>query len=228
MNGSGLEYGVIGNGRVAALIDGNGRIVWWCFPRFDGNPVFSRLLAGDEDKGYTDVVLHNQVRAESNYERNTAIITTVLTDSEGGAVRITDFAPRFVLFDRMFHPTQIFRRIEPISGLPRIRIRVRPTFQYGLPATARTLGSSHIRYRGSSEVIRVTTDAPLSYVAEETPFALTRPITLVFGLTNRWKAPSRQLRAGSSTRRGGGGSSGCAHSPFRTNGSRLSFAPRFH
>jgi len=181
MNGSGLEYGVIGNGRVAALIDGNGRIVWWCFPRFDGNPVFSRLLAGDEDKGYTDVVLHNQVRAESNYERNTAIITTVLTDSEGGAVRITDFAPRFVLFDRMFHPTQIFRRIEPISGLPRIRIRVRPTFQYGLPATARTLGSSHIRYRGSSEVIRVTTDAPLSYVAEETPFALTRPITLVFG-----------------------------------------------
>ena len=59
----GLDYGLIGNGRIAALIDSNGRIVWWCFPRFDGNPVFSRLLSGDEDKGYTDVVLQNQIRA---------------------------------------------------------------------------------------------------------------------------------------------------------------------
>jgi len=177
----GLDYGLIGNGRIAALIDSNGRIVWWCFPRFDGNPVFSRLLSGDEDKGYTDVVLQNQIRAESSYERNTAIITTTLTDSEGGCVRITDFAPRFVHYGRIFHPVQIVRRIEPVSGLPRIRIRVRPTFHYGIPATDRTIGSSHIRYRGGTEVIRVTTDAPLWYVAEETPFALTGPITLVFG-----------------------------------------------
>ncbi|HEX5599503.1 MAG TPA: trehalase-like domain-containing protein, partial [Hyphomicrobiaceae bacterium] len=56
MSAPGLDYGLIGNGRIAALIDKNGRIVWWCFPRLDGNPVFSRLLAGDEDKGYTDVV----------------------------------------------------------------------------------------------------------------------------------------------------------------------------
>jgi GH15 family glucan-1,4-alpha-glucosidase len=177
----GLDYGLIGNGRIAALIDGNARIVWWCFPRLDGNPVFSRLLSGDEDKGYTDVVLQDQVRAESSYERNTAIISTVLTDAHGGSVRITDFAPRFTLYGRIFHPAQIFRRIEPLSGLPRIRIRVRPTFQYGVPATARTLGSSHIRFAGGTDVVRVTTDGPLSYLAEETPFALIKPITLVFG-----------------------------------------------
>ena len=31
----------------------------------------------------------------SEYERNTATVVTELTDSKGGAVRITDFAPRF-------------------------------------------------------------------------------------------------------------------------------------
>ena len=181
MNAPGLDYGLIGNGRIAALVDTNGRIVWWCFPRFDANPAFSRLLAGKEEKGFTDVVLQNQVRSESGYVRNTAIISTILTDSDGASVRITDFAPRFTQFGRMFHPAQIFRRIEPVSGIPRVRIRVRPTFDYGVPARSRTQGSSHVRYAGADEVLRITTDAPLSYVVEETPFALTRPITLVFG-----------------------------------------------
>lgn len=181
MSAPGLDYGLIGNGRIAALIDTGGRIVWWCFPRFDANPVFARLLAGSEEKGFTDVVLVDQARAESSYERNTAIISTVLTDAVGASVRITDFTPRFRQFGRMYHPPQIFRRIEPLSGLPRVRIRVRPTFGYGQPATARTHGSSHVRFTGGEEVLRVTTDAPLPYVIEETPFALTHPVTLVFG-----------------------------------------------
>ena len=46
-----LDLAPIGNGRIAALADARGRIVWWCFPRFDGDPVFSRLLSGDEEKG---------------------------------------------------------------------------------------------------------------------------------------------------------------------------------
>jgi GH15 family glucan-1,4-alpha-glucosidase len=178
---SGLDYGLIGNGRIAALVDRGGRIVWWCFPSFDADPVFCRLLAGEEEKGFTDVVLLDQVRAEAAYERNTAMIVTMLTDAEGGSIRITDFAPRFDLYGRMFHPAQIVRRIEPVSGHPRIRIRVRPTFNYGVPPASRTLGSSHVRYAGADGVLRLTTDAPLSYVAEETAFVLTRPVTLVFG-----------------------------------------------
>ncbi len=43
----------------------SGRIVWWCLPRYDGDPVFCRLLAGDEEKGFTDVVLDGQVEIRS-------------------------------------------------------------------------------------------------------------------------------------------------------------------
>ncbi|HEU0217001.1 MAG TPA: glycoside hydrolase family 15 protein [Stellaceae bacterium] len=52
-----LDLALIGNCRIAALVNPTGRIVWWCYPRFDADPVFSRLLAGDEEKGVCDVVL---------------------------------------------------------------------------------------------------------------------------------------------------------------------------
>ena len=57
MTDYGLDLAVIGNGRTAALLDPSSRIVWWCLPRYDGDPVFCRLLAGNEEKGFTDVVL---------------------------------------------------------------------------------------------------------------------------------------------------------------------------
>jgi GH15 family glucan-1,4-alpha-glucosidase len=176
-----LDLGLIGNCRVAALVDRNARIVWWCFPRFDGDPIFSRLLAGDEEKGFCDVVMADQAESESAYVRNTAVIETILTDSRGAKVRITDFAPRFDRHERTFRPPQIIRRIEPIAGLPRVAIRVRPTFDYGKPVVDTAVGSNHIRYMGGAEVMRLTTDAPLSYVIAETSFALTRPMTLIFG-----------------------------------------------
>ncbi|MGH1359087.1 MAG: glycoside hydrolase family 15 protein [Burkholderiaceae bacterium] len=175
-----LDLGLVGNGRVAALVNPLGRIVWWCYPRFDSNPVFSRLVAGDEEKGFTDVVLDGQVRTESSYERNSAIIRTELHDDQGNAVRITDFAPRFKMYGRNFRPAQIMRIIEPIAGLPRVTIRVRPTFDYGLESKGRA-GSNHIRYKLGHDSMRVTTDASLSYVQDETAFALMRPVTLVFG-----------------------------------------------
>lgn len=177
-----LDLAAIGNGRIAALINGSGRIVWWCFPRFDGDPVFSNLLSGNEEKGFLDVVLDGQEEVTSSYARNTAILETVLRDKNGNAVKITDFAPRFERFERMYHPAQIIRRIEPLHGLPRIAIRLRPTRDYGVPRVVQAVGSNHIRYPGGDmNDVRLTTDAPLSYILQETSFALTRPLTLLIG-----------------------------------------------
>jgi GH15 family glucan-1,4-alpha-glucosidase len=177
----GLDLAVIGNCRTAALVDPTARLVWWCFPRFDADPVFSRLLAGDEEKGFSDVVLDGMTHYESDYERNSAIVSTVLSDGRGNAVRITDFAPRFRQFGRMFRPPQLFRVIEPVAGLPRITIRVRPTHSYGKPAQQYSIGSNHIRFYEDQSVMRVTTDAPLAMIENETPFVLTRPMHMVFG-----------------------------------------------
>jgi GH15 family glucan-1,4-alpha-glucosidase len=176
-----LDLAVIGNGRTAALLNPLSQIVWWCFPRFDGDPVFCRLLAGDEEKGFTDVLLEGQVSTHSEYIRNTAVVSTVLTDKNGASVRITDFAPRFFQYGRTFRPPQLMRLIEPVSGLPRITIRFRPTSGYGQEHMRRAFGSNHIRYTGGDAAIRLTTDAPLAYIDRESPFVLTRPLNLVFG-----------------------------------------------
>ncbi len=179
--GQPLDLALIGNCRVAALVNTVGRIVWWCFPRFDSNPAFCRLLSGEEEKGFCDVVLADLAIAKAAYVRNTAIVETELEDRHGGRVRVTDFAPRFSRFERIFRPPQLVRRITPLAGLPRVTIRVRPTHLYGQPVTDLSLGSNHIRYQASGTVLRLTTDAPLSYIAQETTFPLTRTLTLILG-----------------------------------------------
>ena len=180
MTDHGLDLAVIGNGRTAALVDPSARIVWWCFPRFDGDPVFCRLLAGEEEKGFADVVLDGCVEIKSEYGRNTPIVTAIMRDAQGAAVRVTDFAPRFYQFGRTFRPPQIIRIVEPIAGLPRVTVRIRPTHHYGQP-TQLAMGSNHIRYSGGSTALRVTTDAPLSYVDREAAFVLTHPLHMVLG-----------------------------------------------
>src|SRR5690606_11463007 len=136
---------------------------------------------GDEEKGFTDVVLDGVKDIKSQYLRNTPIVVTELTDAQGGAVRITDFAPRFQNLDRIYRAPQLIRITEPIAGLPRIAIRFRPTYDYGIPVPHHTLGSNHIRYWGGGMQLRLTTDAPLSYIERESSFVLTRPLYMVFG-----------------------------------------------
>jgi GH15 family glucan-1,4-alpha-glucosidase len=189
-----LDLAVIGNNRIAALLDTKARLVWWCFPRLDSDPVFCRLIAGTEEKGFSDVVLSHFVKSESHYSGNTAIVITLLTAKDGAQIRITDFAPRFRNFDRMMRPPQLMRIVEPVAGLPHITIRVRPTQHYGKTISRRVSGSNHITY-GDPGVIRLTTDAPLSYIEDETPFALTHPVYLVFGADEPFAAePAATVR----------------------------------
>ncbi|WP_119421625.1 glycoside hydrolase family 15 protein [Desertibaculum subflavum] len=176
-----LDLGVVGNCIVGALVDRNARIVWWCLPRLDGDPVFCNLLAGDDDTGYTDVEMDRIVASEQAYMPNTAILQTTLTDQTGASIRITDFVPRFRQFDRIYRPGMLFRRIEPVSGLARIRIRIRPRFGYGAFAPTCTVGSNHIRYVSPENTLRVTTDGPVAYLEGEHTFVLTEPIMLIFG-----------------------------------------------
>src|SRR6478752_5475024 len=100
MTDYGLDLAVIGNGRTAALLDPSARITWWCLPRYDGDPVFCRLLSGSEEKGFTDIVLEGQVETRSDYVRNTATVVTDLIDHNGGAVRVTAFARRIAMANR--------------------------------------------------------------------------------------------------------------------------------
>ena len=177
-----LDLAVVGNCAVASLVSCTGRHEWFCFPRLDAEPVFNSLLGGeDPERGFMDVVLRGQTGCRQSYLRNTAVVQTLLTDQAGGCVRVLDLAPRFRRYGRMYRPPSLIRRIEPLSGRPRIRIRIRPSFAYGEDAGRRSGGSNHIRYVGDNTVLRLTTDAPLTYIAHEAEFALDQPVNLVLG-----------------------------------------------
>jgi hypothetical protein len=96
-------------------------------------------------------------------------------------LRITDFAPRFKQYDRMYRPAMLIRRIEPVTGSCRIRIRVKPKFDYGATRPKTTQGRNHIRFWSDDMVVRLTTDGPISYIAEENWFVLSTPISLMIG-----------------------------------------------
>ena len=177
-----LDYAAIGNCAVAALISRHARHDWFCFPRLDGEPVFNALLGGDDpQRGFMDVVMRDRTASHQAYLRNTAIVETVQHDASGGSLRVIDLAPRFHRFGRVYRPPMLIRRIEPLSGRPRIRIRIRPSFAYGEEVGRISLGSNHVRYVGPDQVLRLTTDAPVSYVTQEAEFGLDRPVSLVLG-----------------------------------------------
>ena len=181
---SDLDLAVIGNSSFGALIDRHGRIVWSCMPRFDGDPVFCALLdgtLGNEAAGFYDIEIENFERAEQRYIHNTAVLVTVLYDRAGAAVEIVDFAPRFKQLDRFYRPVMIVRRVRPLAGLARIRIRLRPMGDYGASRPETTRGSNHIRYMMARQTLRLTTDAPVSYVMEEVPFLLEDACNLILG-----------------------------------------------
>ena len=70
-----------------ALIDREAGFVWGCAPRVDGDPLFCSLLEpkGESElpRGEWRISVENQVSAEPGYLRNTPILTTRLTDSDG-------------------------------------------------------------------------------------------------------------------------------------------------
>jgi GH15 family glucan-1,4-alpha-glucosidase len=176
-----LDLGMIGNCAYSALVDPRGRIVWCCLPRFDGDPVFNALLDPRHDASAWSFEIENFERSEQDYKPNTAILRTRLYDRQGQAIEITDFAPRFSSRDRMFRPLTMVRRVKVLHGTPRVRVLVRPRFDWGRVQPTLTQGSHHIRYVGTPQTLRLTSDAPLSYVLEETYFLMDRQMNFILG-----------------------------------------------
>ncbi|MGI9309000.1 MAG: glycoside hydrolase family 15 protein [Gammaproteobacteria bacterium] len=179
-----LDLGMIGNCQINALIDDKARIVWSCLPQFDSNPAFCSLLQNGDaepERGFYDIELIDFVRSEQQYVVNTAILQTTLYDSHGNSVRVNDFAPRFLLFGRSYHPVMLTRIIKPLEGTPRIRVRLRPACDYGAEDPQITFGSNHVRYVMPEVTMRLTTNVPLTSIRDESVFALHETRHLVLG-----------------------------------------------
>jgi GH15 family glucan-1,4-alpha-glucosidase len=181
---SSLDLALIGNCQVGALIDSTAEIVWYCLPRFDGDPVFCSLLQEHKKasgKGFCSIELVDQLKTEQSYMPNSAVLVTNITDASGSVVEITDFAPRFRQHGRTFTPMMLVRQIRRLHGSPRICLRVRPTYDYGSNQCKIIHGSHHIRYVLPDMVMRLSTNASITAILQELSFFLEDEVTLIFG-----------------------------------------------
>lgn len=180
-----LDLWPIGNCQVSALVDRNGRFVWACVPRVDGEPLFAALIDGDANReeatGLWAIDLVGGVSVEQEYLRNTPILVSRHVDEAGNAIEVIDFCPRVQRLDRTYRPVAFVRVVRPLKGAPRIRVRLRPGLGFGGGAPARTFGSNHIRFGLNGTSLRLSTDGPVSLIDEERSFRLEKPLHFFLG-----------------------------------------------
>ena len=174
-----LDLAIIGNCQYSALVDTWGSVVWTCFPRFDSASIFGSLLDPEIGGRWTIAPVGEGWQTETRYLETSCILSTRwYRPGESDSFEVVDFAPRFSLYDRYFRPPLLVRLIRNVHGRPRVRVVCDPRFDYGrrVPHTSR--GSNHITFedRTTYDRLRLTTDAPVTHVAQGTPFELSRDL----------------------------------------------------
>ncbi|MFT7364027.1 MAG: GH15 family glucan-1,4-alpha-glucosidase, partial [Algoriphagus sp.] len=172
------DSGLIGNCAFIAHVEKNTNISWLCFPRFDSDFIFGGMVDRKKGGEFTILPDSGEFHSEQVYLENTNILKTTITQ-DGNSYQVTDFAPRFKNHDRYYKPLMLIRKIECVSGSPRIKISCQPVTNRGQNQLVPSLGSNHIRFMGIDQELRLTSNAPLSYIQDSKPFALHKTIYLV-------------------------------------------------
>lgn len=181
------QTGIIGNCAFLAHINKNTNVDWLCWPRFDSSFVFGGLL-DSEKGGEFSIRPHGEYTTKQYYLENTNVLCTEVTNPEG-CYRITDFAPRFRQYERYYKPLMFIRKVEVISGNPRIKVKCRPVYHYGDTPFVGSRGSNHIFYEGGGENMQLSTNISLSYLEDERYFALNETKYLITTFGYRLEAP---------------------------------------
>lgn len=88
------SYGMIGDCKAAALVGTDGSIDWLCWPRFDSDACFARLLGG-QSNGYWLIAPHEEIKATTRcYRKDTLILETTFETERGKATVIDFMLPR--------------------------------------------------------------------------------------------------------------------------------------
>lgn len=129
MNQHKYDSGIIGNGSYIAHINRNADIVWLCLPNFDSSPIFGSLI--DNRCGTFELIPNSKsVKTNQIYIENTNILRTEI-QTETGSFAVVDFAPRYYEKGCLKYSRNFFRKIIPLSGDIKIKIKISPSYNYG-------------------------------------------------------------------------------------------------
>ena len=191
-----LDHGVVGNGRVLALIGPRTHVDWLCMPRFDSASVFARIL--DVGKGGTFALLADggDVTTHMEYVVNTNVLRTRVSCAEG-SFDIYDYAPRIPAGLGVDAPVEFQRLVIPREGAARVRVLFDPRPDYARNQQPHLVPfSGGVQIGEGATAMYLTTNAPLSYLSSGQPIRIDEPY--FFALT--YGRPSETDSAASATR----------------------------
>src|SRR3954471_7802587 len=77
------DYALLGDTRTAALVSSDGSIDWLCVPRFDGQPVFGRLVGGPTAGRFRLAPAHSATVLSRRYRPGSATLETTWHTKDG-------------------------------------------------------------------------------------------------------------------------------------------------
>lgn len=193
-----LNYGLIGNCQISALVAQDGSLDWLCMPRFDASSVFAKIL--DEDKGgFLAIEAEHDAQITQRYLTNTNVLETVY-ETEDYAFKVIDFVPRYLSQGHLVRPIEVHRQIEPIRGCPSVRIRFRPRPDYGRAEVKVGRSARSIKAEGDNDTYYLHSNLSLENILSENTHMLQRSayviLTYEFPLNIDFKAYSRDALDG--------------------------------
>ena len=149
-------YGLVGDGRSAALIGRDGTLAWLCWPRFDSPACFASLLGSGEHGAWRLALDAPAVRAVRYYRGDSLVLESCIATAEG-EVLVTDA----LLVDAAV-PT-LARRVAGVAGRVAMRSVFAPRFGYGAqrPTVSPLADAGGIRAAAGDEGLVLRAPVPL-------------------------------------------------------------------
>jgi GH15 family glucan-1,4-alpha-glucosidase len=192
-------YGLIGDTRTAALVSPLGALDWMCVPRFDGQPVFGRLVGGREAGTFRMGPAGPASVLSRRYRRDSATVQT--TWSTGSSVSSASAehsqdGPRLTLTEgmvaevtgRLLPSTVLVRRLSSEDGECRAVVELDPRLgeQHRAPNVRRRGGTLVCDWGALAVSVDVDQDLELQ-VGRPLEVTVTpdRPLTVVLAVADR-------------------------------------------
>jgi alpha,alpha-trehalase len=158
-----LNYGLISNGRLCALVSMRGSMDFLCMPAFDGPFVFDKLLDAQQG-GFFDVLpaMLDGATVSQSYKKTTAVLVTRFVGPHD-AFALIDFMPRWDIWDgsQPHTPPEVCRYIQVLHGEPEINVRFLPKAGYTADMAELTvINTSTIQCRHQADNIYLLSNMP--------------------------------------------------------------------